>query len=224
MEINQILKILIIGFSALFFNSCSESGSNDNNNNAYNPNDVLMPLAVGNTWIGKVTFFDSKSNIVFEKFDTLRIDRSIVIDGITWYVSDASEHMFRNDASGFHDYVANTDIEIQHLKYPCNIGDRMVYDTVEIGERNQEPTKAIIGNQLSHKNFSIRVIAGVFSCYYYKTYATKLDGTILGIEPPFVPSAYYNPNIGLVKSETYDFNDPTNKSKVVWELVSYELH
>ncbi len=47
---------------------------------------VIMPLAIGNTWIGRLTKIDSVGNTLSVIYDTLKIIKDTLINGETWYV------------------------------------------------------------------------------------------------------------------------------------------
>ena len=132
---------------------------------------VLLPLAVGNTWIYEQTRFDSLGTVLGVSMDTIRIDRDTIINGETWYHRALGIHYANRDDGVWLNIQATSTIV---YKYPMQVG--------EFTTNNVNDTTWLIDSKSP-----VSLLIGQFSAYQYQN---KFKGF------PF--STYMVPGIGWV--------------------------
>ena len=80
----------------------------------------------------------------------------------------------------------------------------------------------IIGLETVSTDTLLTTPIGKFHCYYYKSYTTKLDGTLKDVEFPNL-QYWISPNFGPIRQESTIEDAGTGFQYIVWELVSIEL-
>ncbi|MDQ1265286.1 MAG: hypothetical protein QG635_436 [Bacteroidota bacterium] len=218
----RFLLLVIIALLPLSF-GCQE----DSTNVVHAQGDYIMPLAVGNMWVGRVQRVDSNGNVLSTSYDTVRVDRDTIINGDQWFISNFGGQIFRNFSNwGLktkYSYMPDTIYEF--LKYPAAIGDIILRDTTIGTSRISGKTDTVVyGLEVADDDTTIAVPFGNYECYYYKPYYKKLDGSQSDIEVPLVGDNWYTPGYGIIKVIMFDISEPDAKIKLVWELVYLELY
>ncbi|MFI5201636.1 MAG: hypothetical protein ACHQNE_04570 [Candidatus Kapaibacterium sp.] len=205
---------------------------------------VIMPLAVGNEWIGKVIQYDVHGNPDSTWLDTLRVLNSQVVNGETWYYlngyppyiqwSRTPNSPYEKDTSGcvfvmrpdgiYRIQDWNFDSSQRFLSYPVRAHD-YVY---RVGTGRPDST----GHYLSYSykgvdtiGLTVHVPAGSFSTIVYSigSYSQSSDVISEGIGP----GEYYAPGIGLVQYGCFEEDGRTlapQLPQAVWQLIRAELH
>ena len=97
---NQMKKSLVLFVIALIisinFDGCKENSTQPV---AQIKGDYIIPLVIGNKWIGEVKLFEYNGNLLKTRMDTMKIDKDTIINGEKWYKS--SEVFYKNDSWGF---------------------------------------------------------------------------------------------------------------------------
>jgi hypothetical protein len=208
--------------SLLMLNNC-----NENTSPTPTGTDVIMPLAVGNMWIGKHNYYryDSTLETRFSGYDTTRIQLDTIIDGEQWY-KQSDEYYLQNVDDGLRiiDKIYSKNPYIG-CKFPAVKGDTFnTAPKVYIPDQNNPLVldSGFYYVQITNTDTIITVPKGSFSCYEYKTYLLQFGHT----EPKIIyPIFYYSPNIGQVKRVTNRINPQGNLYLYIsWELVDYQLY
>jgi hypothetical protein len=157
---------------------------------------VLMPLKVGNMWIGVATSYEGSSATT--AIDTILIVEEKVIGGETWFVADNGSR-FINRADGLHI------MEEEHAacenftgRYPSRSGDSVIlFESLVLLPDSDEPVNAITVNRVVTTDTTITTDAGTFSAYHYRSeVATPANARLITPE-----SRFYKPNLGPVRIE-----------------------
>jgi|GEM_PF-1183107 len=180
---------------------------------------VIMPLKVGNQWIGRWTEYDDAGAVIATTYDTLTIESQVDRDGETWY-RGSDDRLYINRADGlYRDATDDNLCGCRQLvaKYPGAPSDSFSTSRSLILLPDQTaPSDQVSANVLLAKDSAITTPAGTYSCHVYepKLFAPS-NARLINVE-----RTYYAPNIGPVKKEL----KWTNPSRpMVWELVSVRL-
>ena len=192
--INKIILVIIIGFIVTI--GCTDSSMNPVQ--PYDTSKGIVPLAVGNTWVRFGTSYNKSFTDSSTSYDTMRITRDTLINGVKWYfLSSSSEQIISNQLDGLYFYFADLGPSIW-LKYPAN----------------QNYIVMVQGNtslKVANSDTIITVPAGTFHCYRYdydiKPSSEGQDGAKLVY--------YVSPNNGFIKYETYFI--PKNTTTLIYE-------
>ncbi len=215
-------NIIILGLILIF---AVNFGCNDNSVNKVIAQSELIPLKVNNYWIYKNTTIDSNNNIISTTYDTLKIIKDTILYSKTYYKTSETT-CFNNNTWGvyeiFNPEFFNT--EIKMYKYPCNLNDNYtVLDSVEVPSIEINKTDTVKANYIIFNiDTNIIVIAGTFSCIYYKPKSIDKFNNFTDYPTPFTPKTWISVNTGIIKMEFYDF--PDRKYKYIKELVKYEIY
>ena len=168
--------------------------------------DVIMPLAVGNTWSYKVSEYDSTGAFVGTRYDfeitTIAAEESI--NGERWFRAD-SVVLRTNRPDGLWVWIDGF-YPWPVAKYPAAVADtfhtEIWQQTFENGEAGMQFLTYVVVTSI---DTSITVPAGTFTCHAYEMTATLPDGSPL---PDSLSSLrphernWFAPNVGLIKSES----------------------
>lgn len=167
---------------------------------------VIVPLAIGNTWVTEITEYNSSGQIIDEYLGTGIIVGDTLIEDWTWYLLETDTagidtSVTTNKADGLWGITdSTTNPEVLLLKFPATVGETYPL---------YQATVAVEANDAS-----VTVPAGTFSCYYYRVYV-PIFGTIGRV--------WATPNVGIIRAEEYTLTlFGTYLSKTV-ELQSYTL-
>jgi hypothetical protein len=182
--------------------------------------DVIMPLKVGNRWIGRWSFFDSTGVISSTRLDTVTVLSEEMIGSEKWFRVDGNV-LRTNRTDG---YWAQGSLFGPNLmaKYPAAIGDTFGTDyflqTFPDGSTGEMITYYL---SVVSTSTSVTVPAGTFICHEYKSNYSMPNGVMLDNQEE---RYYYAPGKGMIKSEEVWFA-PGGKivMKGRWELVELDL-
>lgn len=165
---------------------------------------VIIPLAIGNTWVTKYEEFDTNGVITISRIDTLIITKDTMVGKEKWYAPQSDPYNYwTNRADGFYIEIENPQLI---FKYPAKVND-----SIEIAP--QQFMKVVSTND------TVVFDGKVFVTYKYKSYFPYPGDEHVSI-------TYINiaPNIGIVKEEVI-FNHLLTGPFLGWrtELISYAL-
>ena len=208
----------------LLLNNC-----NENISPAPTGTDVIMPLAVGNYWIGQSNSYsvtDIFKKPVSSSFDTLKILSDTTINGLQWYKLNEGICL-RNTGNSLNTHpYADHPLLFFGTKFPASVGDTF----------NTEKIYCIVGTcdygfildsgysyyKVVKTDTVISVPKGQFHCYEIRKYSVTTSDPTPKISCPIY---YLSVNVGLVKlirnfSTKFDVIYPTS----TWELYDYKLY
>ena len=168
---------------------------------------VIMPLKVGNQWIGRWT----RAGSVASRIDTLTIVSEVQRGNERWYKGSDGD-LYINRPGGLWQYSEKGGYytgEAMLAKYPAALNDTFgIRSATERGLSG--PFVMTEGVTLLAKDTAIGVSAGTYSCNLYAPIAIDASGAY------DIPTKrnYYAPNIGPIRKVAYDS---------IWELVSVTL-
>jgi hypothetical protein len=198
--------------------------------------DVVMPLAIGNSWIYKYEKFDEdRKREGRPELDTIKIIKSSRLDEDKIYFDSYDSERsysagFFNRKNGLWQYL-NDDVISDDKKmivpYPVRIDSAVVtgYPELDNGENNpnrgHEDTLMVTRVTLKEEDHSVTVPAGTFHCLKY------LSEDVLRSDDSVTTYAnlYYCIGKGLISKELYNRN-----SKGKWylaertKLLSFLIH
>ena len=163
----------------------------------------LMPLAVGNQWVYRVTSLDTNGVVTGVENDTIRVLKDTTFGGQTCYVlsslnTDRSPGYFQSRSDGIWAPSGNSYAMQKWFSYPAKVGDTtMIYSHDPVVVRNVDTLVAGPG--------------GAWRCCVY-----NLDNVFI---------EYYAPGVGLCREEFWYESLPSirNYNYERRELLSYSL-
>jgi hypothetical protein len=224
------MRKLYFLLTALVFIACDQG-------NVPNASLQIMPLKVGNQWIGQIVSLDANDNILDTRPDTLAVSSSTTYDGDVWYYVkelpgqffysryDTSVWIYSIRADGLYANIGPSFFGITErlAKYPARIEDS-VYSTGLISPDSSSLPDSINASKLlryvKRNDEVISVPGGTYSCYHYADKEVSQTGKILSI----ARNAWYSPGVGIIQ---FDHADGFPRAGVVreqWQLVRAELH
>ncbi len=195
------LKIAIL-VSTLFIVSinCKKDGATEAVSQKAN---VILPMALNNMWIYRISQMDSSGNIIKSWIDTTKVTKDTIVNNEKWYAPEKEPNEFMtNRTDGLYGNVFSPKME---YKYPASIGDSI-----------------LLSWGFYRKVVSINDTITVNGKLYH-AYKTIDDFP----SDPNVSSYinYYVPNIGQVKLEAIANNLKSHKYiYMTLELISYKLN
>lgn len=217
--------LLTVCLLALFAWTCSDQLPTESSGEK----GEIMPLAVGNRWIGVTTKFDTNGLVTSTTFDTILVDTMVIEDGEPWYLSNRQIHE-RNTADGYWVWfkmIVGMELKFMTAKYPATVGEMFNLDTVLDASINGDNVdSALQYTTVLSTRRRVTVPAGTYLCYQYRTIMKvlaapfALDG--VGNEYQLYYDQYYAPGIGKVKGETFA-RTRTGRLYINlrWELVEF---
>ena len=222
------MKYILILISSMILGlySCEKESTS-----AITQEGVLMPLAIGNTWIYKYTLLDSNNQVEFDGYDTLTVIKDSIINGNTFF-GCSNGRFYRNTSWGLEMYFdfytgRSFNPSFNYYKFPTNPNENWIllsYDDDDVSTGNLDSVR--LKFTTLDLNSSITVSKGTFNTIKYKH-------EIVGINnQPLIPSdeslvepieQYYSPNIGAIKS-IYLIRPNDYKQRFIFELVDYKLN
>jgi hypothetical protein len=180
---------------------------------------VILPLAIGNQWISRVSNFSSTAIGVVTStwMDTVTVTGEETIDNERWFIIDSMvSRTNRSDGMwvklrGFDSWLV--------AKYPAAVGD--TFSTRVTPDPFANDTTIIYLSVVSTST-SVTVPAGTFQCMEYKTNIAVRGSVLLEAQEDHY---YFAPGIGMVKSETVLVAPGGSMTIPVrrWELVEYKV-
>ncbi|HAV23933.1 MAG: hypothetical protein A2X67_13725 [Ignavibacteria bacterium GWA2_55_11] len=169
---------------------------------------ALMPLKVGNTWIGRATFYDTSGTVTTLANDSVTITEGDTVPShLEWWQANHGR-MYFAERSGFLSKRVPDECGIGYriAKYPAQNNDAFPTDCDQVYCR------------LNSKTRVVTVPAGTFTVYDFWI-ETSGDGV-----RPRIEIRSYAPNTGLVQVQrTYATSNGTPLGWYTWELVNYSL-
>lgn len=98
----------------LIFTTCKKNATDSSDI------DMIMPLAVGNSWV-----YETESDYSENQTDTETVSGTYTKNNLTYYYFDITDNwVYRTDDDGLWSYDINNDEEVLFIKYPVDIGER----------------------------------------------------------------------------------------------------
>jgi hypothetical protein len=201
--------------------------------NVSNASLQIMPLSLTNRWIGLVSEYDAKGNVVSSRQDTLAIDKVEHVNGEDWYYMnvfdfftgrDTARYAFTNRIDGLYrcdsgDYRNATLI----AKYPAKSGDTISF----VWDRQPDSTWLYYTNHyamVDTTGFEVSVPAGTFKTWVYRAGGESRNYDV--IMNVMGPGTYYSPSIGPVQYGYFMTDGKTleDTPQIIWQLVRADLH
>ena len=127
---------------------------------------VLMPLKVGNMWIGDRTRTTPSGSTTVR--DTLVITGERMIDGETWFVANNGTR-YINRSTGLYMQSDQGSCDCFTAKYPSAAGDSIALpDALVLLPGGTEPVTQTVVQRVVTTDTTIQVSAGTFSTYHFR--------------------------------------------------------
>jgi hypothetical protein len=212
----------IVAGALFLLAGCSSSSTGPDNNDSL----PIMPLKVGNMWIGRTQTFDSAGIVKSTTFDTLRIVSEEQIDGETWF-RDYNSFLMTNRVDGLwlRENSFPDGFVWYRAKHPAAVGDIFNVDTIPIintGAPRGPDTVTVVSYHVVATALEIAVPAGSYRSTKYQLMYNRLDGTRIEY---FTGNDYaFAPGVGFVQQEDYAMTK-SGKTFVSsrWELMEVTL-
>jgi hypothetical protein len=122
MRIAKNLYFLLTLIGLFSFSGCSSSSEPCTPIKTSGP---IIPLAIGNEWIYRVTQYQDESGIIgFVHYDTMRVIRDSLIGGEKWYLMTDGWSTNRSDGLwGLYYVTPDSTIPVLLWKYPAKSGE-----------------------------------------------------------------------------------------------------
>jgi hypothetical protein len=181
--------------------SCKKSDSNPVGGNT-NTNDFLWPFNTGNTWLFKVTSYDTLGNVRSTSYDTMLVGRDTTISGQKWFQAFVKTTFWTNKSDGVWTIDIGSSSQTPQLayKYPGQAGESWTYNSLQVS--------------ILSVSASINIGSSSYVCYEYKfdfgSGQTEYD--------------YFKPGVGLIVVEQFGkTNSGLQYKNFRMELISYTL-
>ncbi|MHB1050646.1 MAG: hypothetical protein ACYC09_11235 [Bacteroidota bacterium] len=200
-------NVFIILIGALYFYGCDDNPVIIDSNK---DTDILMPLAIGNTWIYARDFLDSNGVVKETNYDTTTITRDTLINNVKWYAYGNSGSYASNASDGLYIYDTIRNTPICLFQYPASINDSTLIDA-----SNKQYCKLISTSD------PVIISGKKYRAYTYKWYHQEpIDDYRLWVDYFIIV-----PNIGFVSSENIVIDRITG-NKYFWQktnLLSFNI-
>jgi hypothetical protein len=167
---------------------------------------VIMPLAVGNTWVGRTTTFDSDGRQIDVQYDTLRIVAEITVNNEQWFLTNR-DVAYSNRNGGCWMSVSGAGVDPWMVaKYPATTLDTFNVSVMELIDQNSGAIDSLVMQSVvSSTSLRSVVPGGDFYCYQYKVDLKSPDGLPLPAAdfPNRDDYSGFAPGIGPVVEEHY---------------------
>lgn len=216
-------KIIFLIAIILMINGCKEN----TNQVVIAQTDVLMPLAIGNTWIVKYTLLDSNNQIEYDGYDTLTVLNDSIINGNTFFEC-TNGRFYRNSSWGlemYYDfYTTNT---IPYLKFPTAVNNSWVNFSQDYPDSTSGNSDSLrVKFTTFNTDTLITVPKSSFNCYRYKQSLVGINGNPFTIFDEAIQEPveiFYSKNIGVIKA-VYIIQPNDYRQKFIFELIDYKLN
>lgn len=183
----------------------------------------IMPLAVGNRWIGHNLYFDTLGNSTVITVDTLEIVSSMSVNGDTWFVTNTGVRLISRSDGLWTGSATGPDLQI--ALHPSSVGDvfgrrTVIHDTDTTGKLDT----IIQGQMVVAVAYPMDVPNGSFRVTGYRIHQVRPDGVELTDTDPLwnEDDEYYAPGIGPVRKIYRDYSrrSPDGfRPYRIWELL-----
>ncbi len=232
LRISSVLSNMKLPVLASLFVLCTISLSCAPANGPIPDQQVIMPLALGNEWIGQINQYDSKGNLDSSWFDTLSVLRSKEAGGETWYYvhvywgygRDTNHLWFTNRSDGLYTCDSEHFTTAYRLaKYPAR-----PHDVCVVFENTSDSTglySEYRGIGVDTTNIPVSTPAGQFQCYSYSGFDFSQAGDVGS--SIWEPSSFYSPGVGLIQWGYFGLDGKHASipdTDRTWQLVRAILH
>ncbi len=178
----RIIKYFFLIF--LLFNGC-----NSNKQNPITPIEkpLIIPLKIGNQWLGKAERIGNDGNVITSSYIGISVIGFSIIDSTELFIlqRDGFQYLCSNTDSGFV-YNINGQNYLRY-KYPASIGDQFSV--------SWNAYRVVVSTDTT-----INTEYGEYKCYHYSLKSYDND---------FHTEEFVSPNIGFVYLEHYQTDGPT---------------
>jgi hypothetical protein len=203
---NKALLLLLLLLPII---GCGDPVDPDPDNNGPS-NSVIMPLKLGNTWIGRTTRTDANGTVVSVTYDTLKIVREVRIDSKIWYETNTDE-LLRNDQQGLHWKLESwDDCNCLRAKYPAMPADTFGTTSANVLVNN-DVAEARLFTQVVSRDTVISVPLRTVASYHYRRRVESADPSKPIDAVMIQEHEFFAPNVGPVRR--------TGRDGSYWELV-----
>lgn len=215
----RLLALLLTAIPTLFLTGCEETPTEPDRRTQ-----PMMPLAVGNMWIGRSYGLDTAGAPTDVVYDTTRITGTQSIAGETWYVADDGL-LLANRADGL--WMAEPGQSPRQVaKHPASVGEIFSRDTVAAPFPDPPVGDSLVDAwRVVAVGMSLTVTAGTYRVNGYEEYRETLDGAMLGPSSAYwgVDERYFAPAVGPVRRLDYVAYLGEKYLLSIWELVEARL-
>lgn len=188
----------------------------------------MMPLAVGNTWIGRSYGLDSLGGPTGIERDTLSIVATETIAAETWYRSDDGS-LYANRADGLWWRMNSTVPARMMAKHPASVGEVFGRETVRVlypDTLDHEIDSLVYGHVVIAVGMGMTVTAGTYNVNGYQEHLETLEGQTITEDHELWmgDQEYYAPGVGRVQHRRYEMTPDGKALWRVWELVEARLN
>jgi hypothetical protein len=185
----------------------------------------IMPLEVGNRWIGHTLFYDSLGNNTVIIKDTVEIVATTLVNGETWYVTRDSVRMIsRGDGLWMADSANPAGRHV--AKHPASVGElfdtrqRVIVSSDSLGADTLTESRQVIA-----VGYSMVVTDRLLLVTGSRIYRQTLDGRELmpTDEHWIADESYYAPSIGRVREYTFTRTSTGVVKASMWELLEVRV-
>lgn len=213
--------------SLLFLSCLLTAGCSEPNPVQAGDGTCIMPLAIGNTWVGRSTTYDSDGNTIKIVYDTLRIVDKVTVGGEEWWITD-QDIAYTNRRDGCWMSVGSPGLNPWlAAKYPAATRDTFNVEVVErVNQYGSLIDSLVMNSVVSSTSLRCLVPGGDFLCYQYQIALKDQNGLPLSTSEFPNRDDYngYAPGIGPVVEEHYTAEQGSTYLWKRWELVSVRLH
>lgn len=211
-------------------------GCNDHLPTSQDEGSAIMPLAVGNRWVGIVHEYSTDGVDTNTYYDTIEITEKFTDkDGTVWYGSneidgDSLQTIYKADAEGLSRVTRNLikgfdPCECRYLPFPVRTGDTLLLPSAYVllpdGNGGTRVVEQKIGMYVESADMEVTVPLGTFRTIQYRQRLFTPNNAVFN-QP--IPWMNYKPDVGPIRIEWYKTGDqkvgPLAKS---WELVDVRL-
>ena len=170
---------IMLLLSILTLSSCKKD---DNPANPSPTSQEILPLKAGNTWVFRVTGFDTTGTVTGTGGSfSIVIGKDTVIGNDTWHQFQSNNSFLTNKPDGvwLMQTGASPVAPALYYKYPANVGDSLSWSTFQV---------SVYSN-----NISVTVPLGTYSCYQYRNTYNSIS----------IEDDYLAPGIGFIAIDSY---------------------
>lgn len=216
MKKNYLLRIaglfLLGSFSMTFLIGCGDKLPTENDGS------VIMPLKVGNMWIGRTTMYNRQGAMIHLEIDTLTVVEAVNERGLTWYKMNNGT-LYRNGDEGLYRLDSCLCLD---AKYPAAVSDTFntLPPTPVLLPGEPEPVLQIVASKVFAVQESIEGLGGEnFQTHHYAPVI------IQPLNARFIEErhSYYVPDLGPVLIEDYAGGKTDGYLMRRWELVKANI-
>ncbi|MCB0710986.1 MAG: hypothetical protein KDD67_01510 [Ignavibacteriae bacterium] len=194
---------------------------------------VIMPLAKGNMWIGRLTRYSEDGTVASTTSDTVKITEAIPWsengEDALWYFSEASGVDFltmlcRNTDEGLMVYSC-FGVVAPYPAAPLDTSSTLRGEVLipnSDDPNNPFTAELVTATRVEDVDRNVVVPSGSYKAYVYREKILEPDSVKFTGD---IPWKYFVPDVGPVLVEWYQGGSPeTGRMTKKWELVELQLH